>query len=108
MAEHTERLEAMREELRSHMRRISEIDPGTVGIGFGKRIGDGTAIAVDRMEQVKVHDQMQAKLDEVARAQQKADEGTYGVCDACGQPIGAERLEHLPAATRCVACASRA
>ena len=101
-----ERLSAMREQLVSEMRRISAIDPGTIGIGFGKRIGDGTNIAVDRMEQVKVHDQMQSKLDEVARAQQKAADGSYGRCDVCGREIGTERLEHLPAATRCIRCAA--
>jgi DnaK suppressor protein len=105
MPEPRERLAAMREQLHAEMQRISSIDPGTIGIGFGKRIGDGTNIAVDRMEQVKVHDQMQSKLDEVARAQQKADDGTYGLCDVCGKQIGAERLEHLPAATRCRDCA---
>lgn len=92
-------------ELHDEMRRISAIDPSTVGIGFGKRIGDGTNIAVDRMEQVQVHDQMQAKREEVLRAQTKVDEGTYGSCDGCGRPIGEERLEHLPSATHCIACA---
>jgi DnaK suppressor protein len=92
-------------DLHDEMRRVSAIDPSTVGIGFGKRIGDGTNIAVDRMEQVQVHDQMQVKREEVLRAQKKVDEGTYGSCDGCGRPIGDERLEHLPSATHCIACA---
>jgi DnaK suppressor protein len=99
------RLAEMRADLLGEMGRISAIDPHTVGIGFGKRIGDGTNIAVDRMEQVQVHGKMQGKLDEIARAEQKAADGTYGRCDACGRDIGEERLEHLPSATRCVACA---
>lgn len=101
------RLARMREELLGEMGRISAIDPHTVGIGFGKRIGDGTNVAVDRMEQVQVHGSMQAKLAEITRAQQKVDDGTYGRCDVCGSAIGDERLEHLPSATRCVACARR-
>ena len=32
-------------------------------------------------------------------------EGRYGVCDRCGQPIGAERLAARPAAVTCVRCA---
>lgn len=95
-------------DLHDEMRRISAIDPSTVGIGFGKRIGDGTNIAVDRMEQVQVHGQMQAKREEILRAQKKVDDGSYGHCDACRQPIGEERLEHLPSATHCIACAARA
>ena len=39
---------------------------------------------------------------ETERAIAKLDEGTYGSCDACGEPIGDERLEFRPYATRCV------
>ena len=33
--------------------------------------------------------------------------GSYGVCERCGQPIGAGRLEARPAATTCIRCAGR-
>ena len=32
------------------------------------------------------------------------DAGSYGLCERCGQPIGDERLEALPAARLCLAC----
>jgi DnaK suppressor protein len=32
----------------------------------------------------------------------RVDDGTYGVCETCGLPIGDERLEALPAARCCV------
>lgn len=35
----------------------------------------------------------------------RIDEGTYGVCDACGEPIAPARLAALPAAHTCVDCA---
>ncbi|GLI98468.1 TraR/DksA C4-type zinc finger protein [Sphingobium sp. BS19] len=31
--------------------------------------------------------------------------GTYGLCGVCGEPIASARLEALPAASRCIACA---
>jgi len=34
-------------------------------------------------------------------------EGTYGLCEVCGQPIPPARLEAMPAARRCIACAAR-
>jgi DnaK suppressor protein len=34
----------------------------------------------------------------------RLDAGTYGSCTACGRPIGAERLEALPAAAQCIDC----
>jgi RNA polymerase-binding transcription factor len=46
-------------------------------------------------------------LAEVDRALEKLDEGTYGLCDECGQSISSERLEAMPFATRCVTCSAR-
>lgn len=46
-------------------------------------------------------------LREVEHALQKMDQGTYGLCDVCGQPIGVERLEIRPHATLCLACKIR-
>ena len=82
--------------------------PGDRGeISFGKRVGEGTAMAVDRLSQVAVHDKLQLTLADVDRALAKLDEGTYGTCDVCGQPIPEGRLEALPWATRCVQDAAR-
>lgn len=71
-------------------------------ISFGKRVGDGTQMAVDRLSQVAVHDKLQVTRADVARALVKLDEGTYGVCDVCGGPIGEGRLEVHPWAVLCV------
>ena len=46
-------------------------------------------------------------MADVDRALAKVDEGTYGTCDVCGDPIPEGRLEALPWATRCVKDASR-
>jgi len=35
------------------------------------------------------------------------DEGTYGICESCGKPIGKARLQAFPRATMCVACKQR-
>ncbi len=35
------------------------------------------------------------------------DEGRYGICEVCGQPIGKARLQAFPRATMCVACKQR-
>lgn len=71
-------------------------------ISFGKRVGEGTAMAVDRLSQVVVHDQLQHTRDDVDRALAKLDEGSYGACDTCGRPIPEGRLEALPWAVLCV------
>lgn len=76
-------------------------------ITFGKRVGDGTNIAVERLSQVSAHGRLQEMLADVRRAQAKVAEGSYGACDGCGGPIGPERLEALPWATHCILCAGR-
>jgi DnaK suppressor protein len=76
-------------------------------ISFGKRVGDGTQMAVDRLAQVAAHEKLLAMRPEVLRALAKLEEGSYGRCDVCGGPIGAERLAALPWATRCVKDAAR-
>ena len=76
-------------------------------ISFGKRIGEGTSMAVDRLAQVAVHDKLQVTRADVVRAMEKLDDGTYGLCDVCGRPIPAGRLEALPWAVLCVEDAAR-
>lgn len=73
-------------------------------ISFGKRVGDGTSIAVERLTQVATHDRFLQLRQEVLRAQAKRLEGTYGICDRCGRPIPSGRLEALPWATTHVEC----
>ncbi len=80
-------------------------DQGT--ISFGKRIGEGTSMAIDRMAQVAVHDRLQVTRADVLRAQEKLDEDTYGECDRCGQEIPEGRLEALPWAVLCVTDAGK-
>lgn len=76
-------------------------------VSFGKRIGDGTTEAVDRLNKVGAANSIAATLADVDRALAKIEEGTYGVCDRCGAEIPPERLEAIPWAALCVGCAAR-
>ena len=73
-------------------------------ISFGKRVGDGTSIAVERLTQVATHERHLQVREEVLRAQAQRREGTSGPCDRCGRPIPEGRLEALPWATTHVVC----
>ena len=77
------------------------------GISFGKRVGDGTSMAVDRIVDVATYDRLYELLSDVRRAQIKLHEETYGVCDRCGREIASERMKALPWAVLCVTCAAR-
>jgi DnaK suppressor protein len=103
MSEDTRRLleakEAALEEQRAQLTRPQQ-DQGS--ISFGKRVGDGTAMAVDRLSAVTAHDSLGSTLEEVRRALVKLEEGSYGCCDVCGEEIGEGRLEVRPWSVHCV------
>jgi RNA polymerase-binding transcription factor len=101
-------LETRREELERELSQLIEIprDPMAT-VSFGKRIGDGTTEAVERLNRTAAAQSLSTSLEEVERALQKLDEGTYGVCDDCGEPIAPERLEAIPWTALCVRDASK-
>jgi DnaK suppressor protein len=100
-------LRAKRAELVQQMAVLTARPTDHGSISFGKRVGEGTSMAVDRLSQVAVHDKLQVTLADVDRAMVKLEDGDYGRCDVCGQEIGAERLEALPWAVLCVRDAGR-
>lgn len=97
---------AKQAELKAREAELTAAPDAAGGISFGKRVGDSTSIAVERITQVAAHEQMLVQLEEIERALIKLDEGTYGECDACGAPIPGGRLEIHPWAVLCVPCAS--
>jgi DnaK suppressor protein len=81
-----------------------EHEPGDVQ--FDEEGGEGGTANVDRELDLVLSAQALAAIDEIDRALQKIDAGTYGSCERCGEPIPEARLEALPHAALCVACKS--
>lgn len=95
-------LQAKEADLLEQMERLTRPEQDQGAISFGKRVGDGTAMAVDRLTAVGAHNNLQDILDQVRRARSKLDEGTYGRCDECDTQIAEGRLEVRPWSTHCV------
>lgn len=96
-----------RDDLVRELEVLTAIERDTAAtVSFGKRVGDGTTAAVDRLNQVGQADQLQAMLVDVDRALEKIEDGTYGICDRCGRSIPEERLQARPWSVLCVDCAS--
>ncbi|WP_420714060.1 TraR/DksA family transcriptional regulator [Gordonia sp. SL306] len=68
---------------------------------------EGTTLAVERGQIVAQLDRSRVRLDEIDAAFGRLDHGTYGRCESCGESIGPERLDALPAARHCIDCATR-
>lgn len=67
---------------------------------------EGATIAFERSQIEALVRQAQRHLEEIEAAMKRLDAGTYGTCEACGNPIGTERLEARPAARVCILCAA--
>jgi DnaK suppressor protein len=52
-----------------------------------------------------MNDEAVGELRDISRALERLDAGNYGTCENCGEPIKPARLQALPYATRCIACA---
>jgi len=48
-----------------------------------------------------VLDQAEGELEDVEQALRRLDEGTYAICEVCGQVIGEDRLARSPVTRRC-------
>src|SRR5581483_1305688 len=81
-----------------------EHEPGDVQ--FDEEGGEGGTANVDREMDLHLSAQARATVVEIDRALEKIEEGTYGLCEQCHEPIPDARLQALPYAALCVACKS--
>ena len=95
-------LAAKRTELLQQMGVLEEKPTDQGSISFGKRVGEGTSMAVDRLTAVSAQEQLLAMLAEVRRARARVADGSYGTCEVCGKDIPEGRLEARPWSSRCV------
>lgn len=68
---------------------------------------EGVTVAFERAQVAGLLEQARAELRALDAAGERMAAGTYGICGRCGDPIGAERLDALPAVTTCIRCADR-
>ncbi len=103
-----QRLEERQKELQESIAGLTEAHPRPVGaIEASDGPQDFEEIAVDFLEtqqEQSVLVNQQALLTEVQQALERIDNGTYGKCVDCGQPIPEKRLEAIPWAARDVKC----
>jgi DnaK suppressor protein len=68
---------------------------------------EGATIAFERAQIETLIERAREHLTEIDDALERERTGAYGICERCGQPIAAGRLEARPFATTCITCASR-
>lgn len=100
----------LEEERRQLLERVSE------PLGDGRDLGprknpDRTDMAqayMAREQDAAIDDIEQRLMAQIDAALERIENGTYGICTNCGEPIKKERLEALPYASLCIDCQSDA
>ncbi len=91
------------EELEQLLASASPTDERREGSPFGKREEEATE-TLELEKRTVLEKRIKEQLADVGHALLKFDEGTYGLCDNCGQAIDPARLEALPQASLCMKC----
>lgn len=53
----------------------------------------------------EIHQEAKRELSLVSQAIKRIENGSYGICQQCAEPISSKRLEALPYTTTCIDCA---
>ena len=91
------------EELEQLKASVRPTDERREGSPFGKREEEATE-SLELERRLALEKQMKDQLADVEHALHKFEEGTYGLCEQCGQPIDPARLDALPQAKMCLSC----
>ncbi len=53
---------------------------------------------------LRLRDRERVLLKKIEKTLQKVEDGSYGICDSCGEEIGVKRLEARPVTDLCIRC----
>ncbi|UED88716.1 TraR/DksA C4-type zinc finger protein [Streptomyces profundus] len=107
------RIERARDEAERLAASLTRLWDGVVDAAAGTNNDDehdpeGSTLAFEREQLRARRDQVRAELEALDLAAERLREGTYRVCERCGEPIAPARLDARPTARTCVPCASGA
>ncbi len=67
-------------------------------------LGDQATAEIDRNFMLRLKGREQKLLKKIDEAIERIEQGTFGICDRCGQEINIKRLEARPVTTMCIDC----
>jgi len=68
---------------------------------------DRATVESDRNFELRIRDRERKLMDKVEEALGRIDDGSYGICDGCGEEIAEKRLEARPVAKFCIDCKTK-
>jgi DnaK suppressor protein len=103
-------LETERGRLLDAVRFLEQENPGNMedelgeigSAGVDNHLGDMAAVTFDRELDEGLEEGVRQTLEQIDAALRRIEDGTYGICQVCGKPIGEARLRARPYATLCI------
>ncbi len=68
---------------------------------------DRASMESDRNFTLRIRDRERKLISKIQEALYRIEEGTFGICEDCGEEISAQRLEARPVTTLCIDCKKR-
>ena len=65
---------------------------------------DRAAMESDRNFTLRIRDRERKLIAKIRKALERIADGTYGVCEDCGEDISVKRLKARPVTTQCIEC----
>ncbi|UCF30417.1 MAG: RNA polymerase-binding protein DksA [bacterium] len=65
---------------------------------------DRASMETDRNFLLRIRDRERKLISKIDKALERIEDGTFGICDECGEDIEEKRLEARPVATLCIHC----
>ncbi|WP_432559203.1 TraR/DksA family transcriptional regulator [Granulicoccus sp. GXG6511] len=106
-------VEELKDEIRKHHRAIEQAETELQNLlrdtteGAGRDPADVGSANFERDQEMSLAANARDMLQQSELALRMIERGTYGRCEACGEPIGKGRLQVYPRATMCMSCKQR-
>lgn len=68
---------------------------------------DRATVESDRNFELRIRDRERKLMNKIEEALSRIDDGSYGVCEGCGEDIAVKRLEARPVAKYCIDCKTK-
>lgn len=67
-------------------------------------VNDQATLESERSFELRIKDRERKLIGKVQDALRKIADGSYGICESCGEPIAVKRLQARPVTTYCINC----
>ena len=68
---------------------------------------DRASLEADRNFMLRIRDRESKLIKKIKKALERIENGTFGICESCGENISIKRLKARPVTTQCIECKTK-